>query len=82
LIFSTISAPESSWRKCRPVTSSGPSAWGISSLNRVANVLWSKASSSRPQSGISILRAHAQATRIAGARVRSHPAESSAARSM
>ena len=48
LIFSAISAPESSCRKCRPVTSSGPSACGNNSLKRVANVLWSNTSSSLP----------------------------------
>src|SRR5713226_6848449 len=48
LILSAISSPESSCRKCRPVTSSGPSACGKSSLKRVANVLWSNTSSSLP----------------------------------
>ena len=44
-----ISGPLSSCRKCRPVTRCGPSACGISRLNRAAKVAASKTSSSRPQ---------------------------------
>src|ERR1700739_609831 len=39
LIFCAISTPESSCKKCRPVTSSYPSACGRSFLKRVANVV-------------------------------------------